>query len=302
MGGGPAGRRADERAIVRAAALRRAGGYIVAAVGHRDPRSVRPDRRSARTSSGRLADPAIRGSLRTQGARLESPVTGMVIDQLQSQARFSGPQLIFSQISGGPRAAARSRAAVRSTFSGGADRAQPVVQGQPGAAAQPRRYRRASDRAAADPFRRAGRDDLGQSKAQQGPLPARPGERCGAACRSSRSATAGSTRRRDRGRRTSIRGSSTLKIARQRPPGRRPRHRQPLDDRPQRSAASPTRRASPAAPTWCAATMISPDATSGSTAGVIRFRAKARPIRCSTSPPRPRSRGSTPASASAAPA
>ena len=49
---------------------------------------------------GRLADPVIRGSLRTQNARLESAVTGMVISNVASQARFSGPQLIFSQISG----------------------------------------------------------------------------------------------------------------------------------------------------------------------------------------------------------
>ncbi|HET7604487.1 MAG TPA: translocation/assembly module TamB domain-containing protein [Sphingomicrobium sp.] len=50
--------------------------------------------------SGRLADPAIRGSLRTQKARLESQVTGMVIDQIAADARFSGAQLIFSRISG----------------------------------------------------------------------------------------------------------------------------------------------------------------------------------------------------------
>lgn len=49
---------------------------------------------------GRLADPVIRGSLRTQKARLESQVTGMVIDQLAADAHFSGPQLIFSKISG----------------------------------------------------------------------------------------------------------------------------------------------------------------------------------------------------------
>ena len=49
---------------------------------------------------GRFADPQIRGSLRTQNGRLESQVTGMVIDHVASQARFSGPQLIFSQISG----------------------------------------------------------------------------------------------------------------------------------------------------------------------------------------------------------
>ncbi|HEY8593178.1 MAG TPA: translocation/assembly module TamB domain-containing protein [Sphingomicrobium sp.] len=49
---------------------------------------------------GRMADPVIRGSLRTQNARLESQVTGMVVDQLAASARFSGPQLIFSQIAG----------------------------------------------------------------------------------------------------------------------------------------------------------------------------------------------------------
>jgi translocation and assembly module TamB len=49
---------------------------------------------------GRLADPSIRGSLRTQNARLESQVTGMVIDHVAADAHFSGPRLIFNQISG----------------------------------------------------------------------------------------------------------------------------------------------------------------------------------------------------------
>ena len=49
---------------------------------------------------GRLADPQIHGSLRTQNGRLESQVTGMVITNVATQARFSGPQLIFSQING----------------------------------------------------------------------------------------------------------------------------------------------------------------------------------------------------------
>jgi translocation and assembly module TamB len=50
--------------------------------------------------TGKAADPQIRGSLRTANGRLESQVTGMVIDHVASQARFSGSQLIFSQISG----------------------------------------------------------------------------------------------------------------------------------------------------------------------------------------------------------
>jgi translocation and assembly module TamB len=49
---------------------------------------------------GRLANPVIRGSLKTANGRLESQVTGMVIDHVASQARFSGAQLIFSQIAG----------------------------------------------------------------------------------------------------------------------------------------------------------------------------------------------------------
>jgi translocation and assembly module TamB len=68
---------------------------------------------------GRLADPVIQGSLRTQSARLESPVTGMVIDQVQSQARFSGPQLIFSQITGRTAGGGSITGSGSATFSGG---------------------------------------------------------------------------------------------------------------------------------------------------------------------------------------
>ena len=68
---------------------------------------------------GRLADPQIRGSLRTKNARAESAVTGMVIDQLSSQARFSGPQLIFSQISGRTSGGGSVTGRGSVTFSGG---------------------------------------------------------------------------------------------------------------------------------------------------------------------------------------
>jgi translocation and assembly module TamB len=68
---------------------------------------------------GRLADPVIRGSLKTQNARLESAVTGMVIDQLASQARFSGPQLIFSQIAGRTTGGGSVTGTGSVTFSGG---------------------------------------------------------------------------------------------------------------------------------------------------------------------------------------
>ena len=68
---------------------------------------------------GRLASPIIHGSLKTENARLESAVTGMVIDQLVSQARFSGPQLIFSQISGRTSGGGSVSGNGSVTFSGG---------------------------------------------------------------------------------------------------------------------------------------------------------------------------------------
>ena len=49
---------------------------------------------------GRLADPVIRGSLRTREARLESPVTGTVIEGLVTEGRFSGPRLVFTRLAG----------------------------------------------------------------------------------------------------------------------------------------------------------------------------------------------------------
>jgi translocation and assembly module TamB len=68
---------------------------------------------------GRVADPQIRGSLRTQDGRLESQVTGMVIDHVASQARFSGSQLIFSQITGQTTGGGSVTGNGSVTFSGG---------------------------------------------------------------------------------------------------------------------------------------------------------------------------------------
>ena len=69
---------------------------------------------------GRLASPVIRGSLRTQNARLESQVTGMVIDQVTSDAHFSGPQLIFNKITGQTSGGGSVSGSGSVTFSGGA--------------------------------------------------------------------------------------------------------------------------------------------------------------------------------------
>jgi translocation and assembly module TamB len=69
--------------------------------------------------TGRFADPQIRGSLRTANGRLESQVTGMVIDHVASQARFSGAQLIFSQITGQTVNGGSISGSGAVTFSGG---------------------------------------------------------------------------------------------------------------------------------------------------------------------------------------
>lgn len=49
---------------------------------------------------GRLVDPQIRGSLKADGARLESAVTGTVIERIQAQGRFAGPKLVLTSIAG----------------------------------------------------------------------------------------------------------------------------------------------------------------------------------------------------------
>ncbi len=49
---------------------------------------------------GRLNDPAIRGSLRTTGARLESAVTGTVVTGLQATGRFDGSRLVIDRYAG----------------------------------------------------------------------------------------------------------------------------------------------------------------------------------------------------------
>lgn len=68
---------------------------------------------------GRLTDPQIRGSIRTQKARLESAVTGMVIDQLTTDARFSGPRLVFQRLSGNTSGGGSINGSGSVSFAGG---------------------------------------------------------------------------------------------------------------------------------------------------------------------------------------
>jgi translocation and assembly module TamB len=67
---------------------------------------------------GTLVDPVIRGSIRTANARLESSVTGTVIEQLATQGRFQGPTLIFDSISGRTPGAGTIQGSGNVTFSG----------------------------------------------------------------------------------------------------------------------------------------------------------------------------------------
>jgi translocation and assembly module TamB len=68
---------------------------------------------------GSWANPTIRGSLKTANARMESAVTGMTIDHLAADARFSGPQLVFSNISGQTSGGGTVNGSGSVTFSGG---------------------------------------------------------------------------------------------------------------------------------------------------------------------------------------
>lgn len=49
---------------------------------------------------GRLVDPQIRGSLRANNARIESAVTGMVVQNLSANGRFGGSRLVLDRIAG----------------------------------------------------------------------------------------------------------------------------------------------------------------------------------------------------------
>jgi len=68
---------------------------------------------------GRLFDPQVRGSIRAQNARLESPVTGTVITNLVADGRFVGPRLVFSRLGGQTNGAGAISGSGSVTFSEG---------------------------------------------------------------------------------------------------------------------------------------------------------------------------------------
>ena len=69
---------------------------------------------------GRLVDPTIRGSVRTSSARLESAVTGTLLEQLQTDGRFNGSRLIFSRLAGTTPGGGSVEGTGTVDFSGGA--------------------------------------------------------------------------------------------------------------------------------------------------------------------------------------
>lgn len=69
--------------------------------------------------SGRLVDPQIRGSIRAVNARIESAVTGMVVQNLNASGRFGGSRLVLDQIAGQTPAGGSIAGAGKVDFSGG---------------------------------------------------------------------------------------------------------------------------------------------------------------------------------------
>jgi translocation and assembly module TamB len=69
--------------------------------------------------TGTWSNPVIHGSLRTQNARLESSVTGTVIENLVSEGTFQGPKLVFSRLSGQTPGGGSIDGSGSVTFSGG---------------------------------------------------------------------------------------------------------------------------------------------------------------------------------------
>jgi translocation and assembly module TamB len=69
---------------------------------------------------GRLVDPTIRGSVKTNSARLESAVTGTLLEQLHADGRFNGSRLVFNRLAGTTPGGGAVEGSGTVDFSGGA--------------------------------------------------------------------------------------------------------------------------------------------------------------------------------------
>ncbi len=203
-----AGRGAAQRAAVRPAALCRPGRYLVAAVGHRGARPVRPDR-DRRRHRRPLADPrsAVRSAPTMRGSKARSPAWRSII--WRRQARFCGSaadlQPDLGQTSGGGSVAGTGSV----TFSGGRPRSTCRSTPTRRCCSTATTSRRGSPaRCSSSPTARR-RHHLGQPPAQPRPVPARPGQRRGRRPAAPGPRSRARSRGRDRGRSSSTRGSST---------------------------------------------------------------------------------------------
>jgi translocation and assembly module TamB len=68
--------------------------------------------------AGTLADPSIRGTVATDNATLQSPVTGMTLTNLVTRGTFDGAQLSFSQLTGRTKGNGSLSGTGRFSFSG----------------------------------------------------------------------------------------------------------------------------------------------------------------------------------------
>ena len=101
----------------------------------------------------------------------------MVLTNLNAEARFSGPQLIFTSFSGATAGGGSVDGRGSVTFSGGQTLLDLAFNANQRAAAQPRRYlARTVTGPGHHPLRRQWRDHRGRPEARRRPLPARPGK------------------------------------------------------------------------------------------------------------------------------
>ena len=70
-------------------------------------------------ATGTMENPSVRGILRTSQARLESPILGTVIENVESSGRFSGSQLLLDSFSGTTKKAGRISGHGSFTFGAG---------------------------------------------------------------------------------------------------------------------------------------------------------------------------------------
>ena len=134
--------------------------------------------RSAPTSAGGWSTRRSAARCKADGARIESAVTGMVVDRIQASGRFSGSRLVLTGISGSTPGGGSVSGQRGGRFLGRARRRSTSIS-TPARARLLDRDDIAATVTGPIAIRSSGarRDDQRQSPARQRPLHARPGER-----------------------------------------------------------------------------------------------------------------------------